>query len=241
MVLRTERFLTQSFTMFRVTKKYPYTASYIFLEKGENIMKKLFCAILSLFLLTGCGGSQPTAVSSSDAQGGKVSTPTPTNGDSGTVTVTLSSDFVDSLVKMSQIGDESATIESVYESIKESSPNAVLNDDNSITVPMSKTDYEKTLSGYKENVDRSIAEMIENPNEYSSITNITYNDDMSHFDITISGNEPTLYDSFIVIAFYMYGGMYSAFAGNKNSVITVDYRNSNNEIVASASSEDLKK
>ena len=207
-------------------------------------MKKLFCTILSLFLLAGCGESSPAATSTASPANVQKQPASAVDVDKNgkeTVDITLSADFINFMVKMTQMGDESATAESFYETIKESSPNAVLNDDGSITVQMSKADYEKTLNTYEENIDQAISKMLKNANGYLSITDISHNKDLSHFDITISGDEPNLYDSFYAVAFYMYGGLYNAFKGNKNPVITIDYHNPSGVIVASASSEDLKK
>lgn len=47
-------------------------------------------------------------------------------------------------------------------------------------------------------------------------------------------------ESFLVMAFYMYGGMYSLFSGKEGENITVNYYSASGELIQTANSSDIE-
>ncbi len=145
------------------------------------------------------------------------------------VTLTIPKDFV---------GD--TTQEKLDESAKEKGyKSATLNSDGSVTFVMTKEQHKEMLSGIKETIDKSLADMI-GSKDYPNITNVEANDDYTKFTITTKNAEPDLAESFAVMALYMYGGMYGIFAGEKVDNVQVDFVNADSgEIISTGNSKDM--
>ncbi len=143
-----------------------------------------------------------------------------------TVSITLPSSF---------LGD--VTQEDLDNEAGASYVSAKLNDDGSVTMKLTKAQYEEMMREIIEEVDSSINELKDDEN--CNITNIKHNDDYSVFDVTLSTSEVGLYDAFSVIGFYMYGGIYAAFAGNTVDKIVVNFYDPDGNLITTSDSSEL--
>ena len=141
-----------------------------------------------------------------------------------TVTLTLPADFV---------GE--TTHEELDKLAGSSYMYAKLNDDGSVTYKMTKAQHKEMLSNLKTSIDESIEEIINDKESYS-IKEVNYNDDCTVFDVTLDGTELGFMDSFSMIIFYMYGGIYNIFTGNKTDSITVNFYDHNGNFLESGNS-----
>ena len=143
-----------------------------------------------------------------------------------TVSITLPSSFLGDVTQEDLDNDAGAS----YVSAK-------LNDDGSVTMKLTKAQYEEMMQEIVEEVDSSINELKEDEN--CTITDIKQNDDYTVFDVTLSSNEVGLYDAFSVIGFYMYGGMYAVFKGVKVDNIVVNFYDPDGNLITSSNSSEL--
>jgi hypothetical protein len=145
------------------------------------------------------------------------------------VTITVPKDF---------IGD--TTQEDIDKSVKEKGyKSGTLNDDGSVTYVMNKEQHNELMKGIKESIDNSLAEMIGSENT-PNITDVKANDDYTSFTVTTKSTELGLAESFSVMAFYTYGGMYAIFNGETVDNIHVDFVNADSgEVISSANSSDM--
>lgn len=114
-----------------------------------------------------------------------------------------------------------------------------LNEDGSATYVMTKSQHKKLMKETKENFDKALQEMVGSEN-YPNFTKIETNDDFTDFSITTKSSELDLAESFSVIGFYMYGGMYAAFDGKTVDNIHVAFINEETgNIINESNSRDL--
>lgn len=114
-----------------------------------------------------------------------------------------------------------------------------LNEDGSATYLMSKKQHREMMEEMATNINASLSEMIGSEN-YPNITDITTNSDFTEFTVTTTSTELSLSESFSVMAYYMYGGMYNIFNGTPVENVHVDFVNADSgEIMNSADSSDL--
>ena len=115
-----------------------------------------------------------------------------------------------------------------------------LNEDGSATYVMSKKQHQELLSEYRELINSSLNEMI-GSEDYPNFTNIETNDNYTEFTITAKNTELDMVESFSVIGFYMYGGLYNVFSGEEVDNISVTFINANTgDIINIANSSDLE-
>lgn len=115
----------------------------------------------------------------------------------------------------------------------------VLNEDGSATYTMTKSQHKELLAGISESINKSLEEMI-GSEDYPSFTDIAANEDYTTFTITTTSTELDMNESFSVMLFYTYGGMYNIFTGNTVDNIHVDFVNADSgEIISSADSSDM--
>lgn len=144
------------------------------------------------------------------------------------VTITLPADFSEGVTQESL--DASTQLGKFH--------SAVLNADGTVTYTMSKTQHKKMLQEMSDSIRQSLSEMIQSA-DYPNITGIEANDDFTQFKVTTTSTELSLNESFSVMAFYMQGGYYGAFSGNKPDNIHVDFINTNTgAVISSADSKD---
>lgn len=121
--------------------------------------------------------------------------------------------------------------ESGYKSI-------TLNDDGSATYVMSKKQHKEMMEELQESINSSLSELV-GSDGYPNITEITSNDDFTAFTITTKSTELDMNESFSVLAFYMYGGMYNIFNGTPVDNISVTFVNADTgEVISTTNSSD---
>ena len=113
---------------------------------------------------------------------------------------------------------------------------AVLEEDGSLTIVMSRSVYDEMIRQYKESVDKGIAEITAGD---SSIVKIEYNEDYSEFTVTVSEDELGIIERQAADELVMYGTLYQVYTGNDVDHITVNYVNGSGETVETADSGSL--
>ena len=116
---------------------------------------------------------------------------------------------------------------------------AVLQEDGSLVIVMSQSQFDEMIRDFKENVDKGISEIIGTDGD-SSIKKIEYNDDYSIFTVTVSDEEIGIIERQAADELIMYGTLYHVYTGNDVDQIRVDYISaSSGEIIETADSGDL--
>ncbi len=144
------------------------------------------------------------------------------------VTITLPNSFFESL---------GTTAEEAVNNQKESGANfknVKLNDDQSVEVTMSKSDYKKMMDDLATNIKNSVQEIVDNKEEFTSITSIDYNKDFSEFTVTTSASELGFEEVMLAIPLYFYGGIYQIFTPDAKVSVTVTYKDQDGNILDTA-------
>lgn len=115
---------------------------------------------------------------------------------------------------------------------------ATLNDDGSVTYVMTKVQHKELLDAVSQKIDESMAEMI-GAEQTPNITDVKANSDYTKFTITTKSTELGMGESFSVLAFYTYGGMYGVFSGESPDNVQVEFINADTgEVISTANSKD---
>lgn len=136
---------------------------------------------------------------------------------------------------------ESVKTQEEADSIKEQNgyESAVLGEDGSLTVVMSRSRHEELISRFRESVDKAVSEIV-SADDGSTIEKIEYNDDYSVFTVTVSGDEIGTVERQTADELVMYGTLYHIYSGSNVDHITVDYVSSGSgEVIESADSGSL--
>lgn|GEM_PF-1699251 len=96
----------------------------------------------------------------------------------------------------------------------------VSNPDNSVTITMTKSKQQELLEDCKKTIDEALAE-VNGPDNTSSITIITYNDDISEFTVLVDKDKYTIFDAFYAIPLYSMGYYYQLIDGKTADDIDV--------------------
>ena len=116
---------------------------------------------------------------------------------------------------------------------------AVLEDDGSLVIVMSREQYDELISNFKKYVDQGISEIV-GAGGNSTIEKIEYNDDYSVFTVTVSDDEIGVIERRAADELIMYGTLYHVYTGNDVDRIRVDYVSAGSgEIIETADSGDL--
>lgn len=112
------------------------------------------------------------------------------------------------------------------------------NDDGSATYVMTKTQHKQMLNSFAEELHTALDE-IAGSEDYPNITEIKANENFTDFKVTTKSAEPDMSESFLPVAFYMYGGMYSILSEEDTGNIHVDFINADTgEVISSSDSSD---
>lgn len=142
------------------------------------------------------------------------------------VSITVPASFAGSDVTQEQLDSEAG----------ENYTSAKLNEDGSITYKMTKKQHKAMLNSLTEGIDSSLQEMI-GSDDYA-FTEITHNDTFTEFNVHLSTDEVGFAESFMVMAFYMYGGMYGLFSGKEPDKILVNYYGADGSLIETADSSE---
>ena len=96
----------------------------------------------------------------------------------------------------------------------------VSNPDNSVTVTMTRSKQQELLEECKKTIDTALSEVNE-PDNTSSITGITYNDDITEFTVLVDKDKYTIFDAFYAIPLYSMGYYYQLIDGKTADDIDV--------------------
>lgn len=204
-------------------------------------MKRMVSLLLSaamLLSLSACGGKPNETASSKSASQSLQSSGSvePSGGievekELFDVVITVPPDFV---------GE--ATQEALDASAKEQGiKSIILNEDGSATYTMTKRQHKKMMEDMAKSIHESLEKLVVS-GDYPNFTEINTNSNFTNFTIKTTSKELDLSESFSVIAFYMYGGMYAAFSGEAVDNIHVEFINADSgEIISSTDSKDMGK
>lgn len=184
-------------------------------KEEENIMKKkLVSILLSLCLccsVTACGNSgsveksDGNAVSESAEQTTEEKSKEELSVDKNllSVEVTLPASLA------GESGNTVLTDEAKSHGVKDITENP----DGSITMKMSKSAHKELLDSIKISINESINEMLANEENCPSFESITYNDDVTVFEVKVDSATYNSIQSFSALSFYVMGNLYQAFNG----------------------------
>lgn len=212
-------------------------------------MKKVVALLTALAMslsLTACGVT-PSAPASS---GGTPSVPASSSAASNTTSSAGDLSDLDGLEVDKNLFDVEITIpadlvgETTQEELESRAlasgvHSVTLNEDGSATYVMSKAQHVQLMKDVADSIDQSLSEMV-GSEDYPNVTDISVNDDFTVFTVTTTSTELTFQESFSVLGYYIFGGLYGAFAGESPENIHVDFVNADSgEIIASADSSEL--
>ena len=213
--------------------------------------KKLITLLLtSALTLSGCGGAD-TPAANTPSETGAPAVETPEDN--------VSEEDSEDLSELDSLGDveveqqlfdvtitipanyiESSSQEDLDEAAKEYGYKVTLNEDGSATYVMTKSQHKEMMEELTSSIQESLNSMAESE-EYPNITSVTAHSDFTEFTVTTKNSKPDLAESFSVMAFYMYGGMYNIFNGTEVDNIHVDFVNADSgEIISSSDSKNLE-
>ena len=222
---------------------------------GYGFIRRILIAAAAAVILAGCASkpqSGPAAEESGTAQTARESAMEGQSlGDSGkTGAAEEAGTAVTASVKKEQEEMVTVVIPTVYESVTSQEEadeirdnngyeSAVLEEDGSLTIVMSRSRYDEMISRFRESVDRGITEILEGETG-SEIEKIEYNDDYSVFTVTVEGDEIGIMERQIADELVMYGTLYHIYTGNDVEHIQVDYvSRESGEVIESADSGSL--
>ncbi|MCR5449767.1 MAG: hypothetical protein K6F23_10255 [Solobacterium sp.] len=220
----------------------------------NKIIKTIFALLLTISVV-GCSStntdeSVPENSTSSPAESiGTESTEPPVNEDDeiedegwekleslGKVQTENGIFFVYITVPADIVGTD-VTQEKIDANAGETYTSGVLNEDGSVTYKMTKKQHKAMMDTIKESLDNALQDMVDD--EKNAITEIRHNKDFTEFDVTLSTNELGLTESFLVLGFYVYGGMYAIFSGEEAANICVNYYAPDGTLIDTANSADM--
>ncbi len=117
-----------------------------------------------------------------------------------------------------------------------------INEDGSVIYTMDKKTHKELLSSVKQGVDEGIKETLEDKEKFPSFTEITYNDDLTEFNVMVDSSSYGGFQSFVALTYYMSGNMYQAMNGQAADKIKtiVNFKDKDSgEIIESADSSEM--
>ena len=144
--------------------------------------------------------------------------------------MTISADFMGGI-----------TQEELDKKVKEGYYNsAKINSDGSVTFSMTKSQHRKILKDTEKSINDSLDKMV-GSEEYPNFTSISANKNFTEFKVKTKSEQLDMLESFSVMAFYIYGGMYNGFIGEEVDNICVTFINDETEdIIETLNSKDMK-
>ncbi len=120
-----------------------------------------------------------------------------------------------------------------YESI-------TLNDDGSATYVLTEKKHKDMMKDMTDTINDTLKDLI-GSDDYPNVTDIKTNNNYTEFTVTTKSTELDLSESFSVMMFYMYGGMYNVFNGKEADNISVTFINADTgETISTSNSSDIK-
>ena len=190
-------------------------------------MKKLVLLIVVLsIVLSGCGAKNNEEKKESSTNAADV------DESLFDVTITLPNSFFESFDTTAEEYVNS------NEKNKERFKEVKLNDNGSVSVTMSKSDYKQMMSELEENIERSLQDVV-NSEDYN-VEAISHDSRFTRFEIKLNTNEVGFAESFLVVGFTMLGGIYQMFDGNEKPQLEVVFTNSSGQEIKTWDSDSLE-
>lgn len=116
--------------------------------------------------------------------------------------------------------------------------------EDSTTYQLTRQQQEATVSLLMEQTEDSIAQVLTDKQYYPSITDITYNQDFTSFDVVFTSANPSLYETTLRMSLYITGNKLQLYLGRPAEEIltVVNYIDgSTGEVFSTGTSEDISK
>ena len=141
--------------------------------------------------------------------------------------------------------EESSNSSTTDDAGEKSQGNTVVKTDErgNATIDFDGDDRTNVVNSVAREIENGIVDVLGNDLVYPNITDIKVNSDCSEFTIYISTNQPTAYESMLVMSFYMMGNKYQIYNGvsEREARTTVIYVNSNTgSEIARSTSDDMQ-
>ena len=113
---------------------------------------------------------------------------------------------------------------------------AVLKEDGSLEITMTRSQQQELIADFKKSVDQGIQQITESEN-YPSVSKIEYNEDYSVFTVVTDEEEIGITERQLAQELIMYGTIYHVYSGEETGTIRVDFVNKETgEVIESAES-----
>lgn len=148
-----------------------------------------------------------------------------------TIELTVPADFL----------DEGTTQESLDAEVSKADGfiSAKINADGSATYVMTEERHNDLMTELGQDIDTELSNMADS-SDYPNIVSVSASNDYTTFTVTLSTDTVGLQESIMVMAFYMYGGMYNAFNGTPADNVSVQFVNQSGTVLESANSRDMQ-
>lgn len=205
-------------------------------------MKRLLALALALLMLAGCSTAGQSGAQTAEPTGSQPSASEPTLTGSQEPEIKDPEPDNDTIVQFTVDGsffDEGITQEELDESTAESGfISATLNEDGSVTYTMTKAAHTKFMEELAQTIKSGLDEIAASE-DYSTISKVEAEAPFVEFRVYLDAEEVGLMESFTVLAFYVYGGMYNAFNGTEIDDIAVYFiSNATGDIIQESHSSD---
>ena len=213
-------------------------------------MKRILAFVLAALLLTGCAAktaqNEPAEaalpeVSAAPAVEEKpieepiaeeeATTISAEKASGNTIELTVPADFIGEEVTQDDLDAEVGKADGFI--------SATLNADGSATYVMTEERHNDLMTELGQNIDTELANMADS-SDYPNIVSVSASNDYTTFTVTLSTDTVGLQESIMVMAFYMYGGMYNAFNGTPADNVSVQFVNQSGTVLESANSRDMQ-
>ncbi len=198
-------------------------------------MKKLLLMLLCLLMLCGCGSKKEDVNSSpagADTSEEKQEETVTVDENLLDVTVTLPNSFFESFETTAE-----DYVASMNEGDQKTFKEVKVNDDGSVSITMTRGQYNEFMGEMEKSIDDSLKEMIDGGD--FAFVSIDHDKKYENFTVTLSTNELGFAESFSVMGFAMLGGIYQLFDGNQNPNITVKFIGANGTEIQTWNSADM--
>lgn len=195
----------------QVKSKKPLTRSDIILV----IVFTAGCALIAfgvLYAIYGNSSVVPTETSNTQKVASKEESEdnNKTEDNGGTLSAEKNLFSVEVTIPASLIKEESESTELTEEAKENGVKDVTKNADGSITMKMTKDAHKKMLGSLKSSIDKSISETLADKEKCPSFDSITYNDDVTVFDIKVDSASFNKIESIQALAYYFMGNIYQA-------------------------------
>ena len=213
-------------------------------------MKRILAFVLAALLLTGCAAktekNEPAEAASPEVSAAPAAEEKPVEepivkeettqisaekASGNTIELTVPADFIGEEVTQEDLDAEAGKTDGFI--------SATLNADGSATYVMTEKRHNDLMTELGQNINTELTNMADS-SDYPNVVSVSASSDYKAFTVTLSTDTVGLQESFLVMAFYMYGGMYNAFNGTPADNVSVQFVNQSGTVLESANSRDMQ-